>query len=239
MGIVDDLERRNEVVNAEPTKSGKNVLGILRQAASSVKQEDIAETRESLREEASRITPSMKKLEISPKDRDQESKRENSSESTFDRDYQSRRGDINESAATKTENSNYRRDSPHSEDKEDSKSEPDDDDSDEDCTDSNTPEIDIFFAAIYRGDLNSIQKAMENGDVTIKCRDRHGWTVIHWAVAKGYDNILKYLISEIQRTKQNISKLINTKEKITGWTPLHVSSSFYEQYNRHVHVVYL
>jgi ankyrin repeat protein len=52
--------------------------------------------------------------------------------------------------------------------------------------------------------------------------DRHGWTALHWACAKGYDDIAHLLLRDFPESKKK--KYIHLKEKTTGMTPLHVRS---------------
>jgi ankyrin repeat protein len=51
--------------------------------------------------------------------------------------------------------------------------------------------------------------------------DRHGWTALHWACAKGYDDIAHLLLRDFPESKKK--RYIHLKEKTAGMTPLHVS----------------
>lgn len=72
--------------------------------------------------------------------------------------------------------------------------------------------------ACYQGNLSAVEKLLDNG-TSIYCLDRHGWTCLHWAVSKGYDDIAETIL----RSANQPRKIANLPDKITGWTPLHVA----------------
>lgn len=54
-------------------------------------------------------------------------------------------------------------------------------------------------------------------------RDRHGWTALHWAASKGNEDLTEALLSHVKGTGRNLSRFVNAQDKISGWTPMHVS----------------
>lgn len=77
----------------------------------------------------------------------------------------------------------------------------------------------LFMISCFKRDIDAVERHLERGANSMY-RDRHGWTSLHWAAAKGFDDIAELLISRFSGT--NLKKYVNSKDKITGWTPLHV-----------------
>lgn len=94
-----------------------------------------------------------------------------------------------------------------------------------------------FFMDCYHGKIANIEKHCERG-ADLKYSDRHGWNVFHWVAAKGLKNVLLCLVKEYDT--RTVRRIINSKDTITGWTPLHVHLFFmlYSIYN-HPHVLFV
>lgn len=58
------------------------------------------------------------------------------------------------------------------------------------------------------------------------CRDRHGWTPLHWAASKGNTEIMEILLEHRTSINPNLKPYLNAMDAITGWTPLHVRTPF-------------
>jgi hypothetical protein len=76
--------------------------------------------------------------------------------------------------------------------------------------------------AVFNERLEGVKTALRKG-ANYFYRDRHGWTALHWAASKGYDDIIEALIDHVKSKGRNIAKYINAQDTLTGWTPLHVS----------------
>jgi ankyrin repeat protein len=76
-----------------------------------------------------------------------------------------------------------------------------------------------FMFCCYHRRVDSVYRHLEKG-ASICARDRHGWTPIHWACAKGYDDILEALLKEY---RGNVKRCINERDSLTGFTPLHLA----------------
>jgi ankyrin repeat protein len=94
-----------------------------------------------------------------------------------------------------------------------------DDGSDDGPEDEGDPEKSReLIAACSKGNADAVSKLLRNG-ASYNCRDRHGWTPLHWAASKGYDDIASVLIDASGERKK---RYVNSADDITGWTPLHV-----------------
>lgn len=76
-----------------------------------------------------------------------------------------------------------------------------------------------FLFSCYHGNLSEVERHLERGANRLY-RDRHGWTSLHWAAAKGYDELMEILLKNYPR---NIQKYINCKDNLAGMTPLHLA----------------
>ncbi len=75
--------------------------------------------------------------------------------------------------------------------------------------------------ACYSGDKREIRYLLEKR-VNILNKDRHGWTPLHWAAAKGFDDIVTVLVNSIDNSTTRV-KYINDLDDITGWSALHLA----------------
>jgi ankyrin repeat protein len=105
----------------------------------------------------------------------------------------------------------------------------DDEISDEGDEDSEREDIDIeldskLILACARPNYDSVITALRNG-AYISCRDRHGWTPLHWVASKGATDLVELLIEKRKTTGKKLKPFVNAADTITGWTPLHVKSS--------------
>jgi hypothetical protein len=81
--------------------------------------------------------------------------------------------------------------------------------------------------AVFNERLEGVKTALRKG-ANYFYRDRHGWTALHWAASKGFDDIIEALIDHVKSKGRNIAKYVNAQDTLTGWTPLHVSAVFYQ-----------
>ena len=105
----------------------------------------------------------------------------------------------------------------------------DDEISDEGDEDSEREDIDTeldskLILACARPNYDSVITALRNG-AYISCRDRHGWTPLHWVASKGATDLVELLIEKRKITGKKLKPFVNAADTITGWTPLHVNSS--------------
>jgi len=100
----------------------------------------------------------------------------------------------------------------------------DDDDQEEDNngTSNDASLNQTLLFACYNDKIENV-KLLLNKNINYFIRDRHGWTPLHWACSKGYEDIVNTLISHVIKLKRNLKVYINAQDKITGWTALHVS----------------
>lgn len=119
------------------------------------------------------------------------------------------------------------------EEKEDKEVEPtsegdDPDEGEDDEEDLNEePELNrSLIYAVYDEKPEAVKTALKNGAYYFT-RDRHGWTPLHWAASKGNEDIIDILVDHVRKQDKNVLWYINAKDTICGWTPLHVSTSFY------------
>lgn len=106
-----------------------------------------------------------------------------------------------------------------------------DDDDDEDdvvMVTEGSPEAELLFAC-HKGILRQVEDLIDNRHANIRVIDRHGWTPIHWAASKGYTKICAFLLNQCDTStadnaaKSNRLKYINKKDRLSGFTPLHVA----------------
>ena len=75
-----------------------------------------------------------------------------------------------------------------------------------------------LILACSKGNIDTVNKLLHSG-ASYNCRDRHGWTPLHWAASKGYDGVVSILIDA---AGERCKRYVNSADDITGWTPLHV-----------------
>lgn len=191
----------------DQTKLSKDeVKNILREAARSVDMEDAAEARDALRKAAESLEPiDNRKLNV----------RQHSSHSE-DRDIGQMLNDAAEEVLHGLrEFADVEKDL--SDDEESSLGASDD--ADEDLR-TQYSDNNLFMISVYRRDMEAIDRHLRKG-ADVMHRDQHGWTALHWAAAKGFDDVLDVLIQEYRGN--NMKRYLTCKDHITGWTPLHVS----------------
>ena len=176
----------------------KNVGALLKKAAQVVDREDEYDTRESLK--AASVATQRSDLDI-PDNRQHEE------------------DNNRESIAEKLRKADAKMESlPEAEDKmeeklEDTESECE---SDFDNCDDYEDAMDFLFCCYHRK-IEEISRHLEKG-ADIHMTDRHGWNPVHWACAKGYDDVLEVLLKEY---RGSIKRSINQRDRLAGFTPLH------------------
>jgi hypothetical protein len=78
-----------------------------------------------------------------------------------------------------------------------------------------------FIFCCYHHQLGAVEHHLDRG-ANRQYGDRHGWTALHWACAKGYDDLIHLLLNDYPDNKKK--RFLHMKEKTTGMTPLHVRS---------------
>lgn len=96
----------------------------------------------------------------------------------------------------------------------------DEEENEEDDYDTNSSAQ--LIIACYRDRLDQVKQLLKNGGDPL-ARDRHGWTPLHWAASKGYEEVAEALIRHRIANDKSVKKMVNAVDNITGWTPLHVS----------------
>eukprot|EP01038_Epipyxis_sp_PR26KG_P013614 gene13614-18272_t len=91
-----------------------------------------------------------------------------------------------------------------------------------------------LIIACYREKVDMVINLLKKG-ANHFARDRHGWTPLLWSASKGFNEIIEVLLEfRKEELKKPLSKYINARDKITGWTALHVACI-----NGHKHTVEL
>jgi hypothetical protein len=100
----------------------------------------------------------------------------------------------------------------------------DDDDDDDEYEDAKD-----FLFCCYRRKVSEVIRHLERG-ASLSAPDRHGWTPLHWACAKGHDEVLEALLKEGHRRGNNnnnynnsVRKCVNRRDALMGFTPLHLA----------------
>jgi hypothetical protein len=106
-------------------------------------------------------------------------------------------------------------------DDDDNDQEEEEEDNDYDTSTDATRLNQTLLFACYNDKIENV-KILLNKNINYFIRDRHGWTPLHWACSKGYEDIVNILISHVIKLKRNLKVYINAQDKITGWTALHV-----------------
>jgi ankyrin repeat protein len=70
-----------------------------------------------------------------------------------------------------------------------------------------------------RGESSRVSKLLRGG-ARLLCRDGHGWTPMHWASSRGHVAVINELLDACPNSR--LKRLVNTKDHLSGWTPLHV-----------------
>jgi len=99
-----------------------------------------------------------------------------------------------------------------------------DSDDDEDADKETVARSVSLQVACFRSDLRNVELALDKG-ASLRHKDRHGWTCIHWAASSNAHAILKLLLKRAsgEMTSRQFKKLVNGHAADTGWTPLHVA----------------
>jgi ankyrin repeat protein len=203
----DDGFEEEEEINRKDV-SREDVKNMLRKAARSVDNDDAADARDILQDVAKSFEPAdtenKPKIRDSRSDEDDESidigaKLNKAAEEVLDgrREYEE------ETKPTEPES-----------DPESPVVSDEDEDEEREYKDNN-----LFMISCYKRDIDAVERHLEKGANSMY-RDRHGWTTLHWAAAKGFDDIAEVLISRFSGA--NLKRYVNCKDRITGWTPLHV-----------------
>jgi hypothetical protein len=84
------------------------------------------------------------------------------------------------------------------------------------------PELNVqLFIACFHENVSQVRTLLSKGAWHF-ARDRHGWTPLHWAASRGYNEIIEILVDHRSASKKIVKSYVNAKDLITGWTPLHV-----------------
>lgn len=81
-----------------------------------------------------------------------------------------------------------------------------------------------IISLCYHNRIDEITRRLRKG-ASILCLDPHGWTTLHWAAAHNKVELLEYLLHDTPAG--NTRSYLNHKEKIAGFTPLHVGDDSY------------
>ena len=112
---------------------------------------------------------------------------------------------------------NHSRQNTDSEEDKESESDDADDDDYGDIKEENPMNIELRHCC-YSGHTSRVEYLLGKG-ANGNSIDRHGWTCLHWAASKGHDDIVELLLNHSGK----LSKFVNMKENLSGWTALHVS----------------
>ena len=116
---------------------------------------------------------------------------------------------------------NLTNDDNDSDDDDNDQEEEEEEDNDYDTGNDATRLNQTLLFACYNDKIENV-KILLNKNINYFIRDRHGWTPLHWACSKGYEDIVNILISHVIKLRRNLKVYINAQDKITGWTALHV-----------------
>ena len=99
------------------------------------------------------------------------------------------------------------------------------DDEDEEFDDKLSEQL---LHACHLGNIDKVEKLLDKSGVNLLISDRHGWTPLHWAAAKGHTDVMISLIQKRKDQKRKLRKFLEKQDDLAGWTPMHVShiSSF-------------
>ena len=79
-----------------------------------------------------------------------------------------------------------------------------------------------LILACARPNYDAVISALKHG-AYLFCRDRHGWTPLHWVASKGATDLIELLLEKRKKTGKKMKPFVNAVDTIAGWTPLHVS----------------
>jgi ankyrin repeat protein len=131
--------------------------------------------------------------------------------------------------ASRTVNEHYNRQDPSEADKfraaEEKESDHEDEGEDDEGDDEGDPDMNqTLMLAVFNERLEAVKTALRKG-AKFNARDRHGWTPLHWAASKGYEDIMECLIDHAKSNHKNVAKYVNAQDALTGWTPMHVNNA--------------
>ena len=78
-----------------------------------------------------------------------------------------------------------------------------------------------IISLCYHNRIDELTRQLRKG-ASILCVDHHGWTPLHWAAAHNKTDMLEYLLHDTPAG--NTKGYVNHREKLAGYTPLHVSN---------------
>lgn len=197
----NDDEYDNEFEEFEHEESGKNKIMSLKEAAAIVDMEDQYDAGESL-QKVSRSHQMVTRSKISLHSNDENADNDESIEAKL-RKADAKTNILHIKREKKVENL------------EDIESECEsDEDEDGDYEDAKD-----FRLCCFRRRIDEVYRHLERG-ASVRATDQHGWSPLHWACAKGHDDIVEILLKEY---RGNVKKCINQKDDLMGFTPLHLA----------------
>ena len=102
--------------------------------------------------------------------------------------------------------------------------EPDDGEEDSDREETDEALDKQLILACARPNYDAAINALKSG-AYLFCRDRHGWTALHWAASKGSSDLVNLLLEKRRNSGKKMKPFVNATDSLAGWTPLHVSYS--------------
>eukprot|EP01036_Dinobryon_divergens_P035002 gene35002-45307_t len=79
-----------------------------------------------------------------------------------------------------------------------------------------------LILACARPNYDAVISALKHG-AYLFCRDRHGWTPLHWVASKGATDLIELLLEKRKKTGKKMKPFVNAVDTIAGWTPLHLA----------------
>ena len=77
--------------------------------------------------------------------------------------------------------------------------------------------------ACNKGDLTEVRKMIDKS-ASLYSKDTDGWMPIHWAAKNGNAQIIRELITAVQKGGNDARKYVNKREFSSGWTPLQIAA---------------
>lgn len=209
MGVEDILlqaaadvenEYDDEFDDFENEARGESLMASLKKAAQVVDKEDEFDARDSLLSESRVQKQKPANVASSPRRQDR------------DHDIQS----VEEMLKKADEKINGNETENFEEKMEDTESEAasEDDEDDEEYAESRD-----FLNCCVHGREEEVLRHMKRG-ASLRARDRHGWSPVHWASARGHAEVLTLLLNE---GRGGVKKCLNGRDGLAGFTPLHVA----------------